>query len=182
MNDAPDVVIRRARASDAKAIKDLFVTVNRELAPPDLKADFEAYVELSLEQEIRPFLTYYDPAVGNGFWVAIAGDELVGMYGLERTSLDEVELRRMYVAPARRRRGLARDMLKHAEETARSEGYVKMILSTSEVQEAAIALYQAEGFRFVRREEAQARSNKTIGGGIVRLHFEKDLAEPSASG
>ena len=44
-----------------------------------------------------------------------------------------------------------------------------------EVQEAAIELYRAEGFVFVRQEEAQERSNKTVGGGIGRLHFEKDL-------
>ena len=50
------------------------------------------------------------------------------------------------------------------------------VLSTAEVQKAAIALYYAEGFTFVRREEAQARSHKTVGGGIVRLHFEKALA------
>ena len=161
------LAIRRAKESDGQAIAELFVTVNRELAPPDQEDDFEAYIELSLEQEITPFLDYYDPAVGNGLWVV-----------RERVSIDDVELRRMYVAPEHRRKGLARTMLRHAEAKAAELGYVRMVLSTAEVQEAAIELYRAEGFRFVRREEAQARSNKTVGGGIVRLHFEKDLPAP----
>ena len=172
------LAIRRAKEADGQAIAELFVTVNRELAPPDQEDDFEAYIELSLEQEITPFLDYYDPAVGNGLWVVRIDGELVGMYGLERVSIDDVELRRMYVAPEHRRKGLARTMLRHAEAKAAELGYVRMVLSTAEVQEAAIELYRAEGFRFVRREEAQARSNKTVGGGIVRLHFEKDLPAP----
>ena len=158
------------------AIEALFITVNRELAPPELMQDFEAYIELSLEHEIRPFLDYYDPKVGNGLWVVQSNGEIAGMYGLERVSIDDVELRRMYVAPAHRRKGLARTMLRHAEEQARKLGYTRIVLSTAEVQQAAIALYYAEGFTFVRREEAQSRSHKTVGGGIVRLHFEKALA------
>ena len=59
------LAIRRAKEADGQAIAELFVTVNRELAPPDQEDDFEAYIELSLEQEITPFLDYYDPAVGN---------------------------------------------------------------------------------------------------------------------
>jgi putative acetyltransferase len=178
--ESPDtsLVIRRASAGDGEAIAELFVLVNRELAPPAMAKEFEAYIELSLDQEIRPFLEYYDPALGNGLWVALESGELAGMYGLERVSIDEVELRRMYVAPEHRRKGLARTMLRHAEAEAAEQGYTRMILSTAEVQQAAIALYGAEGFRFVRREEAQTQSNKTVGGGIVRLHFDKNLRAP----
>lgn len=170
------VEIRLAQEAEGGAIVDLFVTVNRELAPAELVEDFEAYIELSLKEEIRPFLDYYDPSVGNGLWVVLVDGEIAGMYGLERVGVDEVELRRMYVAPAHRRKGLARKMLQHAEEMAGLLGYTRMVLSTSEIQEAALELYRAEGFSFVRKEEAEARSNKTIGGGIVRYHFEKDLA------
>ncbi len=172
------LVIRRAEEADGAAIAELFIVVNRELAPPHLTDEFESYIELSLKQEIRPFLDYYDAAVGNGLWVVLASGELAGMYGLERVSIDDVELRRMYVAPSHRRKGLARTMLHHAEAQAADMGYRRMVLSTAEVQEAAIALYEAEGFGFVRREEAQERTNKTVGGGIVRLHFEKDLRAP----
>lgn len=167
--------IRRAEERDAQAIADLFVTVNRGLAPPEMADAFEDYIALSLSQEIEPFLRYYDPALGNGLWVAVIDNEIAGMYGLERVDIDVVELRRMYVAAGHRRKGLAREMLRHAERTAASLGYVRMILSTSELQKAALELYRAEGFRLVREERAEDKSNKTIGGGVVRHHFDKKL-------
>jgi len=174
-----EVRIRRAEEGDGGAIADLFVTVNRELATPEKAQAFKDYIALSLRQEIEPFMSYYAVERGNGLWVALAGDQLAGMYGLERVSDVAVELRRMYVAPEFRRRGLARVMLRHAEDAARDLGYGLMVLSTSEIQEVALALYRAEGFRYVREERADAASNKTIGGGIVRHHFEKDLAGPA---
>ena len=174
-----DVRIRRAEEGDGDAIADLFVTVNGELATPGNAQAFEDYIALSLREEIEPFMTYYALERGNGLWVAFAGDQLAGMYGLERVSDEAAELRRMYVAPGFRRRGLARLMLRHAEDQARHLGYRLMVLSTSEIQEAALALYRAEGFGYVREERAEAASNKTIGGGIVRHHFEKDLAGPA---
>lgn len=174
-----DFDIRRAEAGDRDAVADLFVTVNRELATPDKRQAFEDYIALSLREEIEPFMTYYAPERGNGLWVAVGEDGLAGMYGLERVSDEAVELRRMYVAPRCRRRGLARLMLRHAEEMAKDLGYRQMVLSTSEIQEAALALYRAEGFRHVLEERADGRTNKTIGGGIVRHHFEKDFAVQS---
>ena len=174
-----EVRIRRAEERDGDAIAELFVTVNRELATADKVQAFEDYIALSLREEIEPFMSYYAPERGNGLWVATGVHGLAGMYGLERVSDQAVELRRMYVAPAWRRKGMARLMLRHAEDMARGLGYGLMVLSTSEIQEAALALYRAEGFRYVREERADAASNKTIGGGIVRHHFEKDLTGPA---
>ena len=51
-----------------------------------------------------------------------------------------------------------------------------LVLSTSELQaSAAVALYKSSGYRLVREEIAEAASNKTLGGGIRRYHFEKFL-------
>jgi putative acetyltransferase len=50
-----------------------------------------------------------------------------------------------------------------------------LTLSTSEVQQAALALYRNAGYRLVREETAAAQSNKTVGGDIRRYYFEKDL-------
>ena len=179
MSEAPagmnGLTVRRAEAQDGDGIADLFVTVNRALAPDGLAEAFEGYIELSLQEEIHPFLEYYSPERGNGLWVAVDDDSLVGMYGLEQVEPATVELRRMYVHPAHRRRGLARRLLAHAEVTAVRCGYGKLILSTAEIQKAAIALYEDAGFRLVKTEAAEAKSNKTIGGGILRHHYEKTL-------
>jgi ribosomal protein S18 acetylase RimI-like enzyme len=81
----------------------------------------------------------------------------------------------MYVDPAFRRHGLAGRMLDHAEHICREAGTPVLTLSTSQLQQAALAFYRNAGYRLVREEIAAAQSNKTIGGDIKRYHFEKYL-------
>jgi GNAT superfamily N-acetyltransferase len=57
------------------------------------------------------------------------------------------EVKRMYVAPAARRRGVARRMLGHLEDTAREAGAAVMVLETGTGQPEAIGLYTAQGYR-----------------------------------
>ena len=63
-----------------------------------------------------------------------------------------------------------------AEAECRAAGYRALMLSTSEIQEAAIGLYRASGYRLVREEVATAESNKTVGSGVRRFHFIKEFA------
>jgi ribosomal protein S18 acetylase RimI-like enzyme len=56
------------------------------------------------------------------------------------------EIKRMYVGPAARGRGLARAMLAHLESTARESGAEVMILETGLAQPEAIALYESAGY------------------------------------
>ena len=80
----------------------------------------------------------------------------------------------MYVDGAYRRQGLARMMLDYAEQACRDAGTQVLTLSTSELQQAALALYRASGYRLVSEEIGAAQSNKTVGN-IRRYRFEKDL-------
>jgi GNAT superfamily N-acetyltransferase len=86
-----------------------------------------------------------------------------------------MELRRMYVDPDVRRRGIARRMLEFAEQECRGRNRSRLDLSTSELQREALALYENAGYVRVREEAAVVASNKTIGGGIRRYHFTKVL-------
>lgn len=175
MTDRLPARIRGFRKGDGDAVRELFVRVNRELAPAHMRAAFEAYIQVARRAEIDRIEDYYDRARGSGFWVVCLGDSLAGMFGVERLDNRRAELRRMYVAPEQRRKGLARLMLEHAEGFCRETGYQVLVLSTSEVQEAALALYRAAGFRQAGEETAETRSNKTVGGGIRRFKFEKPL-------
>jgi GNAT superfamily N-acetyltransferase len=56
------------------------------------------------------------------------------------------EVKRMYVAPRARGRGLARAILAHLEETARAAGAEAMVLETGIRQPEAIALYESSGY------------------------------------
>lgn len=107
--------------------------------------------------------------------MATNDDRLVGMFGLEKSGDQAMELRRMYVDPNRRRLGIARKMLKFAEDHCRGNNLSQLDLSTSETQPAALALYRNSGFELVREVIAQEATNKTIGGGIRRYHFKKAL-------
>jgi GNAT superfamily N-acetyltransferase len=166
-----EIEIRAFAPDDADGVRDLFVLVNRLLAPPDKQDAFEAYIARSLKEEIDRVVDYYREREG-GFWVAVEKEKVVGTFGLE-SSGDAMELRRMYVDPGVRRRGIARRMLHVAEQECRRRGRSRMVLSTSELQQEALSLYRNAGYELVRDEVAVATSNKTVGGGTRRYHFSK---------
>ena len=56
------------------------------------------------------------------------------------------EVKRMYVAPAGRGRGLARRMLAHLEATAAAAGADAVVLETGLRQPEAISLYESSGY------------------------------------
>jgi GNAT superfamily N-acetyltransferase len=173
MTDMPS--IRRYADRDLPQVRDLFIRVNRELAPEAMRDRFEAYIALALREEIDRISEYYGRPKAS-FWVAVEPDDsIVGMFGLEPAEGASLELRRMYVAPEARRRGLARVMLDRAEQIAAGEGADRLVLSTSEVQGAAVSLYETTGYRLVREERATAATNKTVGGDLRRFHFDKAL-------
>lgn len=169
-----ELAIRPFGPDDAEAVAALFVAVNRELAPAGGEDAFERYIALSLAEEMGRLEAYYRER-GGSFHVAMLENELAGMFGLEPAEPGEVELRRMYVASKFRRSGIAREMLARAEEFARGLGAARLVLSTSELQQAALGFYRRADYVLVREEVAETASNKTIGGGIRRYHFEKRL-------
>lgn len=174
MNATP--LIRPYRDSDAAAVRALFIRINREVAPATLRAAFEAYIALSLREEIDRIPAYYGER-GGSFWIAEQDGVLVGTYGLERIDARTAELRRMYVVPEARRRGIARAMLAHAEQYCRAADLARLQLATAELQQAALAFYRAAGFRVLREEIAAATTNKTVGSGLKRFHMEKQLTD-----
>ena len=86
------------------------------------------------------FVGYLDDVpVATGAW-RMRTDVVVE--GLSRSA----EVKRMYVAAPGRRRGLARAMLAHLEDTARLAGAEVMVLETGDRQPEAIALYESSGY------------------------------------
>jgi GNAT superfamily N-acetyltransferase len=168
--------VRRYRDDDREAVMDLFIRVNQNLAPTDMKEAFASYVARSLTEEIGRIGEYYDSGRGRSFWVATEGSRLLGNFGLEPVEGDAIEVRRMYVDFSFRKRGIARAMLSHAETCARQSGFRKIILSTSSLQLPALALYRSAGYELLRKEKAESSSLKTVGNGILRFYLEKPLS------
>lgn len=169
-----ETIIRPFDEKDAPEVHALFVIVNRLLSPPHMRDAFEGYIARSLTEEMDRVTAYYGERSG-GFWVAVRKEQVVGMFGLERASSDALELRRMYVAPAAQRTGVATSMLRFAENECRRRKVRRLELSTSELQPAALELYRHAGYQLLQEVVTEQASNKTLGGGIRRYHFEKRL-------
>jgi GNAT superfamily N-acetyltransferase len=169
------VTIRIYGDTDHEAVVVLFTRINRELAPPSLRERFEDYIASSIRGELSQLLEVFSAAKRNAFWVVEIDGRIIGMFGIEGRNEGSTELRRMYLDRAYRGRGIAQQMLQCAEARARELGFSMMILSTAEIQDAALAFYRKCGYQLVRVEVADAMSAKTIGGGIKRFHFEKML-------
>ena len=83
---------------------------------------------------------------GGAFLVGYAGDAPVCCGGVKRLSGSACELKRMYVVPEARRRGVARALLHALEEAARDLGFRIARMDTGPRQGHAQALYEAEGY------------------------------------
>jgi GNAT superfamily N-acetyltransferase len=69
--------------------------------------------------------------------------------GVKRLADDAAEIKRMYVAPSARGRGLARALLGALEDAARDLGYGTVRLDTGPLQAHAQALYESAGYRSI---------------------------------
>ena len=74
------------------------------------------------------------------------GERPVACGGLARFDESRAELKRMYVVPEARGRGLGRRVLAELEEHARALGYTGLVLETGDKSAAALAIYASSGF------------------------------------
>jgi putative acetyltransferase len=92
-----------------------------------------------------PSASIFEPPDG-GFLVSRLDGEAVACGGIARYDETTAEIRRMYVVPDARGRGLSRLVLGALEQEARSLGYSFVRLETGNLQAEAIALYVSSGF------------------------------------
>ncbi len=93
----------------------------------------------------------FEPPAGS-FYVGYLEERPLVTGAWRRTTIEAfgttatAEVKRMYVAPPGRARGLARRMLAHLEETAAAAGVEALVLETGLRQPEAIALYESSGY------------------------------------
>jgi molybdopterin-guanine dinucleotide biosynthesis protein A len=91
-------------------------------------------------------------------WVALQGRDVVGSVALRRIAAREVELKRMYLRPAYRGRGLGQRLLDMAVLWAREHRIERIVLDTTQQMTAARRLYERNGFtRYTERAQRQGR-------------------------
>lgn len=80
------------------------------------------------------------------FLVVRDGDRAIACGGVARFDDARGELKRMYVVPEARGRGVGRALLVELERHARELGYASLVLETGDRQGAALALYGDAGY------------------------------------
>src|SRR5262249_14449887 len=81
------------------------------------------------------------------FLVARRGGQAAGCGALRRLAEGVGELKRMYVCPEERGRGIGRRILAVLEAEARALGLRRIVLETGVRQAEALALYEGAGYR-----------------------------------
>jgi GNAT superfamily N-acetyltransferase len=86
---------------------------------------------------------------GGAFLVVYEDGKPVAGGGVKRDEDGIAEIKRMYVAPGARGRGLGRQLLEALEEEARALGYARIRLDTGARQPEARAMYERAGYHAV---------------------------------
>lgn len=146
--------LRSARAADSLAVKKLVFEVLKEygLKPAEGSTDADlADVEAAYAQR------------GGFFGVVEDGTgKLVGTYGLYPLKEGVAEVRKMYLRPEVRGRGLGVYLLDSLLKLAEEKGYSRLELETASVLKEAIGLYTKKGFKPVQREEMSCRCDQVF--------------------
>jgi GNAT superfamily N-acetyltransferase len=85
-------------------------------------------------------------APAGAYYVGFEGPEAVAGGGLRRLDDGVAEIKRMYVRPEARSRGVAAALLRALEEAARALGYTRTRLDTGPKQVTAQRLYRGAGY------------------------------------
>ncbi len=110
------------------------------------------------------------------FLVARLDGQPVGCGALRASKVDDAlaEIKRMYVVPEFRGRGISRAILSELVDTARRSGYPRIRLETGTKQPEAVALYQSAGWSRIPSYGPYADSEWS-------MCFALDLTTPSPS-
>jgi ribosomal protein S18 acetylase RimI-like enzyme len=97
----------------------------------------------NFDEELAHFEAQYGPPGGAFFLEA----HYLGCVGLRAFEKDTAEMKRLYVAPAGRGRGIGAALARRIIDEARRLGYRRLVLDTLPDMTAAQALYRSLGFR-----------------------------------
>jgi ribosomal protein S18 acetylase RimI-like enzyme len=99
-----------------------------------------------LDEELDDPAAKYTPPAGE-LLVLWEDGALLGMVAYHRHSAERCEMKRLYVRPQARGRGLGEALAARILERAKAAGYREMVLDTLAPMQAAISLYEKLGFR-----------------------------------
>ena len=120
---------------DSPVARELIAELDATLDPHYPPQSRHGYsVEKLIQQSVAFFVVYLD-------------EQAVGCGGVQLVGSEYAELKRMYVRPAFRGRGVGKQLLAHLEAYAAKQGIRVLRLETGVFQTEAVGLYQGFGFR-----------------------------------
>jgi putative acetyltransferase len=148
-----DFVIRRAEgSSDLAAVRELWREYWRSIHLPD---DFQGFGE-----ELKGLPGVYGTE-GGALLIACIENTPAGTIALRRLNDRAGEVKRLYLRPAFRGRGLGRYLLENMVDRARAMGYEAIYADTLPGMTEALSLYARFGF-----EQVEAYANEPTPGAI----------------
>lgn len=117
----------------------------------ELFVEYAAWLKVDLcfqgfEQEVASLPGAYARPDGR-LYLAMAQGQAAGCIALRRFDAHSGEVKRLWVRPPFRSRGLARELVMRVLASAREIGYSRLVLDTLSGMTDAIALYRSVGFR-----------------------------------
>lgn len=127
-----------------EAVRELFAEYTHMLVAHD--PYFQVYLDLqNYDAELADLTKKYGLPDGR-LYVAWCDGQPAGCIALRRLDDTTCELKRLYVRPAFRNRGIAGAMMQRILADARAIGYTAMLLDTLPFLTRAIKMYRALGF------------------------------------
>lgn len=116
---------------------------------------FGLFFKSMVATELAAFLSRFDDATDR-FWIAVAGDEIVGSLIVDGGEPEATELGahlRMFILDeAFHGKGVGRDLMQRAITFCDECGYARSYVTTFEGLEAARRLYERFGYRLVKED------------------------------
>lgn len=113
-----------------------------------LSALFDEYL-VDIDGDEREFFAYYNNVQLDHVLVVYENGQALGCGAFKKYDEVTAEIKRMFVLPEARGKGLANRILYELENWANDYGFSHFILETSPKLKAAIALYTKMGYQFI---------------------------------
>lgn len=162
MNGPAALNIRTFIPADLAQVHELFVNGLMEFAG-GVEQQVRRYVDDSLKDDLADIPRHYLSNPRSNFWVADSGVAVLGIVGIQpREQEEDAELRRMSVSSSARRQGIGLRLLETTEDFCREKGYLRICLSTVQILQPALAMYQRFGYETVKTESYEDPPDRAI--------------------
>lgn len=152
----PGLSVRPVAPADNETVRSLFITAQKELVPDDaereLRIAFKKYTDSALNDDLAKASFHYSKPKRQMWVLESKPKEIVAMIAIDSDSDSPgiALLRRLFVSPEFRGKGVARLLSLRSEQWAEKQGFATMRLYTTEFHTEARNLYESLGYETVQ--------------------------------